>query len=61
MQYDGPPPHDDSCGIGDAVIFIIFGRETIGVITGFVGERVLIDAGAGELEIDKDMIVGTTP
>ena len=44
MQYDGPPPIDELTG--EMVVFVMFGREIIGVVTGYRGNRVLIDAGA---------------
>lgn len=42
------------CQIGDVVIFVLFGKETVGVVTKKV---VVIDAGAGELEIDNNNII----
>lgn len=55
MQYDGPPPIDELTG--EMVVFVMFGREIIGVVTGYRGNRVLIDAGAGEMEIEMNKII----
>lgn len=42
---------DSTYSVGDRVIFLLFHRETIGVITKIIGNNAYIDAGAGELEI----------
>lgn len=59
--YAGPPPTDilDELNIdtGDVVVFVLFGRRTLGVVTGSRDGRVLIDAGAGEYEIEPDKIL----
>lgn len=44
--------------IGNKVTFILFNRETTGIINGFIKRRVLIDAGAGDIIIDRENIVG---
>lgn len=44
--------------IGDNVIFILFNREATGIVNGFIKRRVLIDAGAGDLMIDRYNILG---
>jgi hypothetical protein len=43
---------------GDKVTFILFNRETTGIITGFIKRRVLVDAGAGDIMIDRGNILG---
>ena len=43
--------------LGEWVVFVIFGRESLGVVTGYRDGRVLIDGGAGDLEVDKEKVL----
>ena len=43
--------------IGDKIKFLLFKRETVGVVANFIGSKLLIDVGGGEVEVKRENVI----